>query len=228
MTEHEFDELIQHLDPARDSHIPSPDSVRAQAIRDRALRQPRRQRRILVAVAAAIVLTGAAAGAAVLWSGEPEIVAVQCYAEADLDGTRANGDVSLGLGPEACAPLWQDGPFGEGPPPPLVACLVDKIVGVFPGPEGTCGELGLRRSVGGETALATIAELDTALREAINRTPCIPPEDAVPAADRIVTDLGLRESGWTVRQTSETTTDRPCASFSVDQERKLIAIVPIP
>ena len=73
-----------------------------------------------------------------------------------------------------------------------------------------------------------IAELDTALREAINRTPCIPPEDAVPAADRIVTDLGLRESGWTVRQTSETTTDRPCASFSVDQERKLIAIVPIP
>lgn len=228
MTEHDFDELIQQLDPARDHHIPSPDSVRAQLIRDRALHRPRRPRRVLVAVAAAILVTGATAGALVLWSGEPEIVAVQCFAAADLESDRVNGDLALGLGPEACAPLWQDGPFGDGPPPPLVACIVDDSVGVFPGPDGTCGELGLRRSVGGETALATMTELDTALREAINRTPCITPDEAVPEAERIVTELALRDAGWVVRQTREATPERPCASYSVDQERKLIAIVPIP
>ena len=227
MTEHDFDELLQHLDPALDTDIPAPDSVRGQSIRQRALRKPRRPHRALVAVAAAIIVTGAAAGAVVLWPDEPEFVAVSCYAEADLTSARADGDLNLGLGPEACAPIWQSGAFGAGPPPPLVACLIDDIVGVFPGPEGTCGELGLPRSAGGETALATMAELDAALRDAINQS-CVPPEEAVTVAARIADDLGLSEAGWTVSQTAATTTDRPCASYSVDQERKLIAIVPIP
>lgn len=228
MNDDDIDELIQHLDPARDVDIPSPDNVRGQAIRARALKDARRPRRIAVAIAAAIVLTGATAGAIVWWTGEPEVFAVACYAEADLDADRAQGDPTLGVGPEACAPLWQQGPFGGGPPPPLVACLRDGVVSVFPGPDGTCGELGLPRSVGGETALATMAELDAALREAINVQPCPSPEEAVPAAQRIIDDLGLGDSGWTVRQTTATTPDRPCASYSVDEARELVAITPIP
>lgn len=228
MTDHDFDELIQRLDPARDVDIPTADSVRGAAIRARALRQRRPYRRTLVAVAAALIVTSAAAGAMVLWSGEPTIVAVSCYADADLDSDRVSGDVALGLGPQACARVWQSGAFGDGPPPPLVACLVDDSVGVFPGPDGTCGDLGLPRSAGGESALATMAELDTALRDIVDQTPCLTPEAAVPEASRVVMGLGLHESGWTVRQTADTTADRPCASFSVDQERKLVAIVPIP
>ncbi|MEM7284842.1 MAG: hypothetical protein AAF480_00690 [Actinomycetota bacterium] len=231
MTDHEFDELMRDLDPARAADVPPPDSVRHRSIRDRALGEPspRRSRRVLVAVAAALVVTGAAAGAMVLWSDEPDVFAVSCYAEADLGSDRVQGDPTLGVGPEACAPLWQSGgAFGDGPPPPLAACIVDGAVGVFPGPEGTCGDLGLARSVGGETALATMVELDAALRGAIVQTPCVSPEDAVPAAERIVADLALDRAGWTVRQTTETTAERPCASYSVDEERKLIAIVPIP
>ena len=228
MNDDDFDELIKHLDPARDVDIPSPDNVRGQTIRARALQGSRRPRRIAVAIAAAIVLTGATAGAIVLWTGEPDVFAVACYAEADLDADRAQGDPRLGVGPEACAPLWQQGPFGDGPPPSLVACLVDGVVSVFPGPEGTCGDLGLPRSVGGETALATIAELDAALREVINVEPCPSPEEAVGLAQRIIDDLGLSDSGWTVRQITETIPERPCASFSVDEARELVAITPIP
>lgn len=224
----DIDELIQRLDPARDVVVPGPDSARGQAIHSRAIRSQRRPRRLLVAIAAAVVLTGAAAGAMVLWSGEPDVIAVACYAEADLDGLRVQGDTALGVGPEACAPLWQQGLFGDGPPPHLVACLIDGSVGVFPGPEGTCGELGLPRSVGGETALATMAELDRALREVINVMPCPTPEEGVQLAQRIVDDLGLADSGWTVRQIAEATPDRPCASYSVNQEREFVAITPIP
>ena len=229
MTDHDFDELLQRLDPARHADVPSPDSVRGQAIRARAVGRPRQHRRLLVAVAAALMITGATAGAMVLWSGEPNIVAVTCYADADLDADRAPGTLELGLGVDACAPLWQGGPFGDGAAlPPLVACLVDESVGVFPGPDGTCGDLGLPRSVGGESALATMSELNAALRAAIDQARCVAPADGVLDAQRIADDLGLDTGGWTVRQTSPTTADRPCASFSVDQQRKLIAIIPIP
>ena len=115
--EHDIDELIQRLDPARDIDIPPPDSVRGQAIRSQAVGSPRRPRRLAVAIAAAVVLMGAAAGAMVLWSGEPEVLAVACYADADLDSDRVQGDTTLGVGPEACAPRWQQGVFGDGPAP---------------------------------------------------------------------------------------------------------------
>lgn len=228
MSDHHIDDLLRDLDPARDHDIPAPDSVRWHRIRSRALRRRSRNHRVLVGAAAALLVTGATAGAMVLWSGEPEVASVTCYADADLDSDRAAGDLRLGLGTDACTHLWQTGPFGDGRPPPLVACLLDQRVGVFPGPEETCERLGLPVAVGGDSVLATMADLEEALRSAMPLDACIEPEVGLASATQALIDLGLDDTDWIARQTQPTTPERPCASFSIDQEQRLVAIIPVP
>ena len=233
MTEHDFDEWMRSVDPARRAPIPAPDSERARAIRDAALGRPRSRRGLVAAIAAVVVLISAAAVGAVVWlDQEPERIDVSCFAQADLNADRVQADLRLGTGTDACVPLWQDGSLGDGPTvPPLVACvLAGGSTGVFPGDQSTCGALGLAPATQDDGSIvASTHQLDQAVRAAVTGDGrCVDPADAVDAVRTILADQGLDETGWTVEQTTPTSDDRPCASYSIDEPAQLVAIVPIP
>ncbi len=237
MTEHEFDEWMRDRDPARSASIPNPDDERGRAIRDAAIRRPGSRRGLVAAIAAAVVLISAAAVGAVVWfNDEPGRIDVVCFAEADLDADRVQGDLQLGTGVDACTRPWQDGNFGgevEGDVvgvPPLTACVLQNgAVGVFPGGTETCLELDLPVSNRGDTVVNPVRELDQRIRAAITGDGrCVPPEEAVELVDGFLAELDLADAGWAVRQTAPTSGERPCASYSVDEPALLVAIVPIP
>lgn len=111
-------------------------------------RGPARARRVLIAVAALLLLLGGAALAAGVFSADDVAVdaGVGCY-----DRPLLHADVTIfhaAADPIAkCAKLWREGVVDtrRGPASPhLVACTGNgKPVYVFPGPDGVCDRLGL-------------------------------------------------------------------------------------
>jgi hypothetical protein len=107
-------------------------------------------RRLAVAVAALVALSGGVALAAGVFSAEDVSLeaGTGCYSQPRLDGdnlivavTHASADPIA-----KCAKYWREGAIGDRGPtsPHLVACTEKGGgVSVFPGPDGLCGRLGL-------------------------------------------------------------------------------------
>jgi hypothetical protein len=131
------------------------------------LRRPRRRwlprgRRAFVLVPiGAVLVAGGAFAASQLWqaSHPADLVRVKCYASANVNAgyREASADIFGARGPRAtpksrsavCAELWEHGVFGDShSAPPLQACVYRAEAVVFPGREGTCEALGLRRPRG--------------------------------------------------------------------------------
>ena len=232
MSSGDFEELLRQLDPSRAHDIPTPDSVHGQRIKRAALSRGRRgrpqKRGLVAAIAAAVVLFGAAAGAFFVFSDTPtRSVDVVCFASSDLDGVRVAVEFTDSVAVSDCNRLWQDGTFGsDGQPPALAACVLSGgAIAIIPGEESVCGEHGLAIAVdvqtldpvvalGDELALlapgGTCAQFDTTLsriREAVT-TPDLP--------------------GWTVQVAAEPTTDRPCLSYAIDEELQAVVVLAVP
>ena len=195
---------------------------RATAIAEQHRRSTTRR---LVAVAVAIA-TLLAAGAAYLYSREPSrALDVGCYQEARLPSTVFVVPAS-GSPAEACRRVWRGGAFSPTPiPAALTACVLRPgTIGVFPGGPEVCGRLGLPEASDIPPRRATaIAELRGRLSAASRDTECLAPEETRVLVQRALADIGL--DGWTV-DGGGFTTDRPCATFSIDEPGRRVVLVP--
>jgi hypothetical protein len=125
---------------------------------------PRGRRAFLLVPIGAVLVAGGALATSQLWqASHPEDLArVKCYAGANVNAhyREASADIFGARGPAVkpksrtamCAQLWRHGVLGDGhSAPPLQACVYRAEAVVFPGPEGTCEALGLRRPRGSYT-----------------------------------------------------------------------------
>lgn len=108
------------------------------------------RRKLAVAVAAILALSGGAALAAGLFSANDVSLeaGIGCYSQPELGGGHLRAVSHASADPVAkCAKYWREGRIGGNrgsTSPHLVACTEkDAGVSVFPGPDGLCERLGL-------------------------------------------------------------------------------------
>jgi hypothetical protein len=230
--EYDFDELLRRADPVAGIEIPGPDSAIAGQILSRVLRK-RRRRHLAVAVAAAIaVLASAVAAVAILFDGDVEVrQGLLCLDSADSDARRVEIPVPTSITADACAELWVSGVLANpdlAPPgavPPLTGCVLGSgVLAVFPSDDpGICAELDL-------PAFERMTATDKSLLEEI--LALMPPGECT-RFEAAATQVGellerLESDRWTLRLGGEPTTQRPCASPSIDETGRTITLVPIP
>ncbi|MBT2209630.1 hypothetical protein [Actinomadura sp. NEAU-AAG7] len=186
---------------------------------------------------AALVLAGGGVAVAggLLDDGVEQSLATGCYARADLQAdTTAIGTGTLDPVGE-CAGLWREGVVREGTrtAPPLVACGMDKAVGVFPGDSGVCRKLGLRpwRPLAGaeRTRAQALARLRKELVAGFSAR-CVSERRSIALAEGRLAANGL--PGWRV-VTAEFGRvhgrDGRCASFGdIDPETRTITLTGVP
>ncbi len=228
-----MEQLVRDADPALDADFPALDSLQAHAIRRAALERGqaprRRSRRLLVAIAAFLVLSATAAAAIVIATREPTAPqGVACYEFADLDSRAVVLPPSAGADASICTRLWQDGTFATtGSAPPLTACVnLEGALVVVPGDAGQCASLGLAQATN-VRSLDPLIELRDRLLALTPPGGCTPMADTVTGAEAILTELGLVEQGWTV-VAGPVADDRPCASWSIDADAASVFVVGVP
>lgn len=177
-------------------------------------RRPARARRVLVAVAALLVLGAGAAWAAGVFSADDIAVnaGVGCY-----DRPSLHADVTIfhaAADPVAkCAKFWREGVVDtkRGPASPhLVACTGEnQPVLVFPGPDGTCDRLGLvplpadyaPRGIAHARAFRALFEIG----ELLPRSDCLSPQVATDRARRLLAKTDHSDVAVSIEG------DEPCA-----------------
>ncbi|MFC4909210.1 hypothetical protein [Actinomadura gamaensis] len=162
-----------------------------------------RRGRWIAGITASLVLAGGGAAVAggLLNERVEQSLTTGCYAHAD----RKADTTAIGSGtadPVAeCARLWQEGKVENGrrTAPPLVACALDKAVGVFPGDAGTCRRLGLRpwRPLTGAEKAQALA-LGRLREELVTRftARCVTEQTSIKVTGERLTANGL--AGWRV------------------------------
>lgn len=195
---------------------------------EQARRRRNRRRAIVPAALVAIGLTAAA-----IWVASrpaPDPTQVSCYSEFALDADIQVGLPRVnGLDPiEQCAEVWLTGELGPPGTPRLLACVnPGGIAGVFP-VTGTqsCADLALDALDPVSTAeVDPVVELQGILADSWNGG-CILLDDAVEQAEAELQRLGLDD--WTAEVFGPRRPDRPCASFGIDVEAKVVQVVPYP
>jgi hypothetical protein len=192
------------------------------------------KRRLVLALAAMLALSGGVAWAAGLFSADEVALeyGIGCYSEPRLHGPElAVTVVNAGADPIAkCGKLWSEGVVdtGRGPASPeLVACSKpDQGVFVFPGGLGLCARLGLEplpgdfAPAGREAARAYSAWMQLMAAD-MQDTPageCRSPEQVAAAARKRLEGTEYED----VRV--EVAGEHPCAAF-VDPEGEVIAVL---
>lgn len=230
-------ELLGAADPVPDaSGLRLPRGVADDIVAGRNPSLRRRRRRTTAMIGVLVLGVSGVAAAAFVAGRQPEMtLSVGCYAEARLDADTAVVAVEREGAVETCAQLWREGHIGSGPVPPLQACVLrEGAIGVFPGDDpSVCAGLG-NNTVPAHEDLAPPTGGDvTAMRDDLvaryGSQPCLPPAEARAGAEAALRRHGFR--GWEVEVSGEDeglgfTPERPCASFLVDEERKLIVLVP--
>lgn len=235
----EFDPLdwLKAHDPLAGTDTPSTvaDAER-EAILDRLRRRSpsrrRRSRRLIPVVAAAAVLA-ASGGVAVAYlvghSRSPSPADVLCFAEVDLDSSRAaidRRDDPLA----SCAAAWRDPQHAEvfdgRSPPPLALCrLQSGIEAAFPADDGDpCRQLDLLAAA--DTDMdddAAVAELTDRMATSMDQG-CVSIEQAATLAAEAIDLVGLGHWGVHVPDTA----DDACASVYIDTAAALVRIIPLP
>lgn len=229
MKEHNLDDLLKQLDPARGVALPEPDELAPARIRAQAARaRTRGRRRIVGAIAATALVGGGTAAAFFLRSDTPtDPVAVVCYEAADLEARALDVAAPNGLRADLCGPLWQDGSLGDGGlVPPLTPCVLDGGgLGIFPGDATVCEKLGLALAVD-LPSLDTVASLAQQLQAFTLSRPCPNVDATRDRALRVLEDLEL--SDWTVTASSARSPDRPCGTTSVVADERRVVVIAVP
>ncbi len=193
-------------------------------------RQGRRSqpsRRPLIVVAA-VVAAGLAVGMVYLTRDVSEQTGIGCYAAADLQADTAVVGAAGGPPEAACAELWARGEFGSGGVPDLSACvLASGAVGVFPGADGTCGELGLAEIPEDyQSDVSAVVPLRDALVDRFLDAECLSLDEATAIVNQELVDQGLVD--WKVEAAAPFTSARPCAGLAFETENKVVSLVPGP
>jgi hypothetical protein len=193
-------------------------------------RPHRRRRWALIALIPAAVIAVAAVRHVLVTSPEDVVESIGCFDAANTQDNTTIGP-SDGRDPvEVCKDLWEQGivSVGSTSPPPLVACAIGSgAVGVFPGDQGTCQELGLSHLPSG---YPEAAERFVALREElVQRFHDAPGGCFSEAGARAVVqeELDARGfGGWTVEAARPFSQDEPCAMLGFDTPRKVVLLIP--
>ncbi|MDZ4826016.1 MAG: hypothetical protein SGJ13_06065 [Actinomycetota bacterium] len=188
--------------------------------------RPRRDRRVLVAVAIiiAIALGLLAFGLVRRESPEKSLGGVVCHPSLDLTGSRFVS-FEAGGAVDVCADAWERGLVGEGPVPNLSACILDTgVIGVFPGEAGTtCARLGLPVALERDADLVNFGrDLGTTLNEE-----CIGADEAIAVVEAKFEEWGM--DGWVVSLGAGPPFDAeyPCASAAVDVDGREVSLIAI-
>lgn len=216
---------------------PEQDAALRRDIRSRVLTADRRplravRRRILVvALLVAAALLATAAG--LYLTREPsDPQGIGCYQAAQLDTLQVVVGAPSSLHPRECEPLWRDGTLTnpaitpQGEVPQLIGCVTaGGGLAVFPSDDNQlCGRLGL---AGYEQPTQNDAmDLNQRLLDLFSTGGCLTISDAQLRIEEILADQGLDD--WSVTISTPASTERPCASFSLDGDKHRILLVPIP
>jgi hypothetical protein len=193
--------------------------------------RPHRGRRwALIALIPAAIIAVAAVRHVLVTSPTDVVETIGCFDAADTHANTTIG-ASDGRDPvEVCSDLWEQGIVSVGStfPPPLIACAIGGgAVGVFPGGQGTCQELGLSDLPSGYRA---VAERFVALRrdlvQRFNDAPggCFSEADARAVVQRQLDARGF--SGWTIEAARPFSQEEPCAMLGFDTPRKAVLLIP--
>jgi hypothetical protein len=163
---------------------------------------PRGRRTLLLVPIGAVLVAGGALATSQLWraSNPEDLVRVKCYASANVNAhyREASADIVGVRGRPAkprsltamCAGLWRHGVLGKGgSAPALQACVYRAEPVVFPGPDGTCEALRLRRPRGSYTQ-AQLRYLGVVHRLATLLEQCGDPREISRRIDRIAREAG--------------------------------------
>jgi hypothetical protein len=186
--------------------------------------QPKQHRRrpwiIGGAVVVAVVATAAFAFIRREHSDDPN--GIVCYSTGELDSNDRSVVTSEADPIAACEFLWTNGTYGDAGPPPLVACVNDGVVSVFPGGPSLCSRLGLADfAPGGSSDQLKAAELNERSLE-IFRAQCYPQAEALTRARELLDEIGLDD--WTVQLAEEFPPGTECGAPTVLVDAKQLLI----
>lgn len=124
---------------------------------------------------------------------------------------------------DSCATLWRNGVIARGDPPELHACLNNAgTIAVIPGDSNVCSTLGFSNWVGAfSTDELQLINFQEEVTEWFG-TQCIPESDAIRDAHRFVDRLD--DDGWTVVNSGNWSSQRPCAASGVDPATKTVSV----
>jgi hypothetical protein len=197
-------------------------------------RAPGRRRRwmaVVLAPAAALAVAGGAY-AIIAYSGQDVVDGIGCYAEASTESDTTVVAVDGRDPVEVCTELWEEGVVAEGvhEAPALVACVPPegRAVGVFPGGQSTCQELGMSPLPAG---YRKAAERFSAMREDLVRrtqptTPddCLGVEEARAIAREVLDAHGF--TGWAIEVgPAPSGVDRVCATVAFDPPDRAVILI---
>jgi hypothetical protein len=235
MNERDIFDALREVDPA--SGIDSAEAARIKArvrVRVLDLASPRLgRRRVLLAVAVAVLVLASVAAAVYLTRQPTQISGIGCAADLGLDAVYVV-EPTGGLDPEQCAPVWADGtitnpdvvPAGEVPP--LTGCANDAgTLMVLPTDDpGVCERLGMAVYTPAAKDTDSMVDVKDRLTEQINPQVCPSFDDARRIAEQALTDAEIDD--WTVVVSQPPTDKRPCPSLSFDHTTRRILLVPVP
>ncbi len=205
--------------------------VRARVLAHAVPRRPFR-RRVLVAVAVAVLALGVAA-AWYLTRQPTNPAGIGCAEDLSLDAVHVVTPIG-GLDPHQCAPLWADGTITNpdiAPPgqvPPLVGCVNDTgtLIVLPTDDQRVCGRLGMANYIPPAGDTVSILEVQNRLAGHINPKTCPTFEDAQHLAQQALEDVGIDD--WTVTIAQPPTDQRPCPTLAIDHTTRQIILVPAP
>ncbi|NIA26325.1 MAG: hypothetical protein GWP04_12305 [Gammaproteobacteria bacterium] len=190
------------------------------------------RRRVLLAVAIALLALAAIAATFYLTRQPTQIAGIGCAQDLTGDAIHVITPTG-GLDPQQCASLWADGTITNpdltpvGQIPPLVGCVNDTgtLIVIPTDDQGVCERLGMAVFAPPSDATSSIIEVQDRLIEQINPQVCPSFDDARRIAEEALADAGIDD--WTVAVSQPRTDERPCPSLSFDSASRRILLVPI-
>lgn len=188
----------------------------------------RRPRAVLALAAIAVLAVATGFGAYALTRGEPTHVdSIGCYSAAS---TRADVAVIGNTASDpvaACAELWRRGDIAAGvtAAPALQPCVLDTgAVAVIPAAAlDACNRIGAARlSEQGRLELRRLGAVQAALVDRFAGD-CVGEQRARAIAEQELRRAGL--AGWGVTVVGTFAPGRPCASPTIDRERRSVVLV---
>lgn len=233
-------ELIRGNDSVDMTQLPSAQSKNADDLFDRittteppgkSVRLSRRQRRLVLVIV--LIAIAIATAAWIFLRDVTEPVGVLCYEDVTLQSSSILMSPDDTLDVTLCAVPWEQGvlinpSIPTGQVPPFTACVNnDGVLVVFPTNDpSTCSRLGLGGAEPELTdELSLVIQLETELVAYFSTTVCPSLLDAEARVVATISQIGLAE--WTVK-TQPPHPDRPCTSFGLDPDSRIILLVPIP